>query len=63
MANHSTQTLRGSRFTARQREVLDAIGYALKRGMIDFATASDLGEQVRAGRVEEVAKVLAELHP
>lgn len=63
MPKHPTQTLRGSRFTARQREVLDTIGYAFKRGMIDFATATDLGDRVKVGRVDEVAKVLAELHP
>ena len=58
MARHPTQTLRGPRFTAAQRDALDAIGAALKQKTIDFRTATKLGELVKAGRSQEAAERL-----
>lgn len=53
MTQRPTQTLKGPRFTADQRRLLDAIGEALKRRQLSFAAASALGEQVKAGDLVE----------
>jgi hypothetical protein len=47
-----------SRYTARQLEVLDAIGHALKHRQIDFFTAVKLRDHVKAGQVDMVLKTL-----
>ena len=61
MTQRPTQTLKGPRFTADQRLLLDAIGEALKRRQLSFAAASVLGEQVKAGDLGAVAAALEAL--
>ena len=39
-------------------EALDAIGHALKRGLVSFAEATKLRDLARSGRVDEVEKRL-----
>ena len=50
-----------SRSLETRREALDAIGKALKRGRISFAEATGLRDLARAGRIEEVDKLLSAL--
>lgn len=61
MSYQPTQSFRGPRFSAEQRRLLDAIGAALKGGRLSFAAAGALGEQVKAGRLAEVAEALEHL--
>lgn len=61
MTDQPTYTLRGPRYTAAQRDALEAIGKALKQHLLDFSTAVELGNQVKVGRVDDVIKRLAEL--
>lgn len=42
-----------SRFSDAQRRVLDKIGHALKRRKIDFDTAAELSDMVKAGQAEK----------
>ncbi len=58
MTNRPTQSFRGSRFSAKGRQALEAIGDALKRRVIDFRMASDLSDKVKAGNVDEVMRLL-----
>jgi hypothetical protein len=58
MASNKPAYLHSPRFTANQREVLDAIGKALKYRRIDFFTATELGDMVKAGRLNEVLAIL-----
>ena len=58
MTQRPTQALHRPRFNAAQREALDTVGIALKQKAIDFPTAAELGEMVKAGRVDEVLKRL-----
>ncbi len=50
-----------SRSLETHREALDAIGKALTGGRISFAEATGLRDLARAGRVEEVEKLLSAL--
>lgn len=61
MPDRPTHTLRGPRYTTAQRDALEAIGMALKQHLLDFATAVELGDQVKSGRVDDVTQRLAEL--
>ena len=61
MPDRPTHTLRGPRYTAAQRDAREAIGKALKQHLLDFPTAVELGDQVKAGQVDDVTKRLAEL--
>lgn len=61
MTRYPSQTFKGPRYTAEQRRLLDAIGEALKHRRLDFAAASELGEQVKAGELEQVARALEAL--
>jgi hypothetical protein len=61
MHNQKLPTMHGPRFTAKQRRVLDAIGSALKHRQIDFFTAVELSDQVKAGQVDAVLEVLERL--
>jgi hypothetical protein len=58
VTNHRLPTMHGPRFTANQRETLDAIGHALKHRQIDFFTAVELRDRVKAGKVDMVLKTL-----
>lgn len=58
MPQHPTQAIRGPRFSAAQREALDAIGDALKQRRIDFAMATELSDSVKAGRIDAVLEAL-----
>lgn len=46
------------RYTAVEFEVLEAIGDALKHRAINFATASKLRDDMKAGKVDMVLKTL-----
>jgi hypothetical protein len=61
MASNKPSYLHSLRFTANQREALDAIGYALKHRQIDFFVAVELSDQVKAGQVDRVLKTLEEI--
>jgi len=61
MTDRPTHTLRGPRYSAAQRDALEAIGKALKQHLLDFATAAELGDQVKAGQVDVVVTKLAKL--
>ena len=61
MTDRPIHTLRGPRYTAAQRDALEAIGKALKQRLLDFATAVELGDQVKAGQVDDVVTKLAKL--
>jgi hypothetical protein len=61
VTNHRLPTMHGPRFTANQRETLDAIGHALKHRQIDFFTAAELSDRVKAGQVDAVLEVLERL--
>lgn len=61
MTNQRLSTIRSSRFTASQREALDAIGNALKQRQIDFFRAVELSDQVKAGQVDMVLKALTQI--
>ena len=50
-----------SRSLETRREALDAIGKALTGGRVSFAEAISLRDLARAGRVEEVDKLLSAL--
>ena len=61
MASGKPAYLHGSRFTANQREVLDAIGHALKHRQIDFFMAVELSDQVKAEQIDAVLEALTQL--
>lgn len=46
------------RYTVAQSETLEAVGAALKRRRINFATATELRNLIRAGHVEQVSAAL-----
>lgn len=46
------------RLVETRYEALDAIGHALKEGLISFAVAGELRDLARAGRVAEVKQRL-----
>ncbi len=54
-------TIRSSRFTANQREVLDAVGNALKHRQIDSLMAVELSDRVKAGQIDAVLEALTQL--
>jgi predicted DNA-binding protein len=61
MTNQKLYAVRGPRFTANQRETLDAIEHALNRRQIDFFTAVELSDRVKAGQVDVVVEALEHL--
>jgi hypothetical protein len=61
MADRPMHTLRGPRYTTAQRDALEAIGEALKQHLLDFATAVELGDLVKAGQVDDALTKLTKL--
>ena len=61
MPDQRLSTIRSSRFTANQREVLDAIGHALKHRQIDFFMAVELSNRVKAGQIDAVVEALTQI--
>jgi hypothetical protein len=61
MHNQKLPTMHGPRFTANQRETLDAIRHALKHRQIDFFMAAELSDLVKAGQVDAVLEALERL--
>ena len=49
------------RYTAEQIELLDAVGKALTCQLIDFTAATELRDQIRAGRPNEAKTTLTEI--
>ena len=58
MSTHFPGSLSGTMFSGDQRDALDMIGDALKRRKIDFHTASELSDMVKAGQSYEAMKLL-----
>jgi len=49
------------RYTAEQVELLNAVGKALTCQLIDFTAATELRDQIRAGRPNEARTTLTEI--
>lgn len=52
------QTIRPSRFNATKRQMLNAIGSALKHRKIDFHNAAELSDLVKAGQLDRITNFL-----